>query len=56
MIHTYKILKEFLMDILIDQKVVPMIRGKATEYTVLLLLKKTLNQCEWSIAKLNLKI
>lgn len=52
--ETYKIPKEYLMDILIDQKVVPMIRGKATEYAVLLLLQRTLNQREWSVAKLNL--
>lgn len=51
---TYKVPEEYLMDILIDQKVVPMIRGKATEYAVFLLLQKTLNQHEWSVAKLNL--
>lgn len=52
--NTYKVPKEYLMDIMNDQKVVPMIRGKATEYAVLLLLKRTLNEHEWSVAKLNL--
>ncbi len=52
--NTYKVPEEYLMDILIDQKVVPMIRGKATEYSVLLLLQRLLNQHEWSVAKLNL--
>lgn len=52
--NNFKIPEEYLMDILIDQKVVPMIRGKATEYSVLLLLKKVLNPHEWSVAKLNL--
>lgn len=50
----YKIPEQYLIDILIDQKVVPMIRGKATEYAVLLLLQKILNSHEWSVAKLNL--
>ena len=52
--NTLKIPVEYLMDILIDQKVVPMIRGKATEYSTYLLLKETLNPHEWSVAKLNL--
>lgn len=52
--NTFKIPEEYLLDILIDQKVVPMIRGKATEYAVLLLLQRTLNHREWSVAKLNL--
>lgn len=52
--NTFKIPKEYLMDILIDQKVVPMIRGKATEYATYLLLKECLNPHEWSVAKLNL--
>lgn len=50
----YKIPTEYLMDILIDQKVVPMIRGKATEYAAMLLLQNTLNHHEWNVAKLNL--
>lgn len=52
--NTFKVPPEYLMDILIDQKVVPMIRGKATEYVVLLLLQRILNPHEWSVAKLNL--
>lgn len=52
--ESYKIPKEYLYDILIDQKVVPMIRGKATEYATLLLLQKVLNPREWAVAKLNL--
>lgn len=52
--EAYKIPKEYLYDILIDQKVVPMIRGKATEYSTLLLLQRILNPREWVVAKLNL--
>ena len=51
---SYKIPKEYLYDILIDQKVVPMIRGKATEYATLLLLQRILDPREWAVAKLNL--
>jgi len=52
--YNFKVPAEYIMDILIDQKVVPMIRGKATEYDVFLLLKRVLNPHEWSVAKLNL--
>ena len=52
--ETFKIPEEYIYDILIDQKVVPMIRGKATEYSVFLLLKEILNPHEWVVAKLNL--
>lgn len=52
--HTYKVPEEYIYDILIDQKVVPMIRGKATEYAVFLMLKQILNRREWSVEKLNL--
>lgn len=52
--ESYKIPKEYLYDILIDQKVVPMIRGKATEYSTLLLLQQVLDPREWAVAKLNL--
>ena len=38
----YKIPQDYVMDILNDQKVVPMIRGKATEYAVELLLRDIL--------------
>ncbi len=52
--NNFKVPVEYVMDILTDQKVVPMIRGKATEYNVFLLLKRVLNPREWSVAKLNL--
>ena len=52
--YKYKIPEEFLFDILEDQKVVPMIRGKATEYQVYNLLKGLLNPHEWVVSKLNL--
>ena len=38
----YKIPQDYVMDILNDQKVMPMIRGKATEYAVELLLRDIL--------------
>ena len=41
--ETYNIPREHLLDILEDQKVVPMIRGKATEYIGALVLKRTLD-------------
>ena len=50
----YKIPLQYAFNILEDQKVVPIIRGKATEYQVLLLLKDLLNPNEWSVQKLNL--
>ncbi|HVU26953.1 MAG TPA: hypothetical protein VHG71_04365 [Verrucomicrobiae bacterium] len=43
---------EFLFVILEDQKVTPMIRGKAMEYNAYLLLKKLLPR--WGVEKLNL--
>lgn len=52
--YKYKIPKEFLFDILEDQKVVPMIRGKATEYQVYTKLKSILNPHEWVVSKLNI--
>jgi len=51
---TYNIPIDNLMDILEDQKVVPMIRGKATEFIGALFLKKYLNERDWSVQKLNL--
>lgn len=45
---------EFLFEILEDQKVTPMIRGKAMEYNAFLLLDKILPRTTWSIQKLNL--
>ena len=44
---------ENLMDILEDQKVLPMIRGKATEYIATAVLKKMLGR-NWHVQKLNL--
>ena len=41
------------MDILEDQKVLPMIRGKATEYIAAVVLKKLLGR-NWQVQKLNL--
>ena len=50
----YLISTNYLFEILNDQKVTPMIRGKATEYEVYLLLKSYLNKSELSVQKLNL--
>ena len=50
----YNIPIESLLDILEDQKVLPMIRGKATEYIAAVVLKQTLNPREWHVQKLNL--
>jgi len=44
----------FLFDILEDQKVTPMIRGKAMEYNAFLLLESLLPGSVWSVQKLNL--
>ena len=51
---TYNIPRGHLMDILEDQKVVPMIRGKATEYIGAVVLRRALDPREWSVEKLNL--
>ena len=45
---------EFLFEVLEDQKVTPMIRGKAMEYNVFLLLDRILPRATWSVQKLNL--
>ncbi|MBC6442945.1 MAG: hypothetical protein GDA53_07455 [Rhodobacteraceae bacterium] len=50
----YNIPEENLLDILEDQKVLPMIRGKATEYIGAAILRQALDQRDWSVAKLNL--
>lgn len=50
----YNIPIDYFFDILWDQKVTPMIRGKAMEYNVFVLLKKILSAKEWSVQKLNL--
>ena len=52
--ETYNIPKENLLDILEDQKVIPMIRGKATEYIGAAVLKKALDPRDWVVEKLNL--
>lgn len=49
----YNIPVENLIDILEDQKVLPMIRGKATEYIATVVLKKVLGR-NWQVQKLNL--
>jgi DNA adenine methylase len=51
---TYLIPRDRLLDILEDQKVLPMIRGKATEYMAAAFAKKSLNRREWNVEKLNL--
>ena len=45
---------EYLLEILEDQKVTPMIRGKAMEYNAFLLLDTQLPKNIWSVQKLNL--
>lgn len=45
---------EYLFEILEDQKVTPMIRGKAMEYNAFLLLDTQLPKNIWSVQKLNL--
>lgn len=45
---------EFLFEILEDQKVSPMIRGKAMEYNAFLMLEQILPRTTWSVQKLNL--
>lgn len=50
----YNIPRENLFEILEDQKVLPMIRGKATEYVGAAFLKQVLDPQEWSVEKLNL--
>ncbi|MEM6319893.1 MAG: hypothetical protein AAF960_19635 [Bacteroidota bacterium] len=45
---------EYLFEILEDQKVTPMIRGKAMEYNVYLVLEQYLSRTVWSVQKLNL--
>lgn len=44
----------YLFEILEDQKVTPMIRGKAMEYNAYLLLNNILPHSTWSVQKLNL--
>ncbi|MEY3221378.1 MAG: hypothetical protein RLZZ203_234 [Cyanobacteriota bacterium] len=49
--QTYNIPSEYLVPILSDPKVVPMIRGKAFEFSVVSLLSKALNPEEWIVDK-----
>ena len=51
---TYNIPRENLLDILEDQKVLPMIRGKATEYIGATILSQALDKRDWLVEKLNL--
>ncbi len=51
---TYNIPRENIVDILEDQKVLPMIRGKATEYIGAAVLKQALDPRDWLVEKLNL--
>ena len=50
----YNIPRDNLLDILEDQKVLPMIRGKATEYIGAAFLRQVLESREWDVQKLNL--
>ena len=50
---TYNIPLDNLLDILRDQKVLPMIRGKATEYIAAAVLNRLLGR-NWQVQKLNL--
>ncbi|MDR1937285.1 MAG: hypothetical protein LBQ73_02140 [Tannerellaceae bacterium] len=50
----YNVPVEFLFEILEDQKVTPMIRGKAAEYNAFLSLKHILPRTVWGVQKLNL--
>ncbi|MBD0864710.1 MAG: hypothetical protein GDA36_03420 [Rhodobacteraceae bacterium] len=52
--ETYNIPPENLLDILEDQKVLPMIRDKATEYIGAAVLRQSLDPSDWSVDKLNL--
>ena len=52
--RTYNIPRDDLFEILEDQKVLPMIRGKATEYIGTAVLSQTLDPMEWIVNKLNL--
>ncbi len=51
---TYNVPRENLLDILEDQKVLPMIRGKATEYIGAAVLRQALDPRDWDVQKLNL--
>lgn len=50
----YNIPRDNLIDILGDQKVLPMIRGKAMEFAGAEILRQVLDHRDWNIEKLNL--
>ncbi len=50
----YSIPLEYFFEILGDQKVSPMMRGKGMEYEIYLLLQRYLSPSEWIVHKLNL--
>lgn len=50
----YDVPQEYLFEILEDSKVVPMIRGKASEYNAYLFMKEHLDSHVWDVQKLNL--
>ena len=52
--HKFNVPLEFLFEILEDQKVTPMIRGKAMEFGAFRLLDSALARSAWSVQKLNL--
>ena len=49
----YDVPQEYLFEILEDSKVVPMIRGKASEYNAYLFMKEHLDSHVWDVQKLN---
>jgi len=52
--NKYAIPLEHFFDIINDQKVLPMLRGKGLEYHVFILLKQYLDRTSWEVSKLNL--
>ena len=50
----YSIPLQYFFEILNDQKVNPMMRGKGMEYNILLYLQSSLDPGEWGVEKLNL--
>ena len=50
----YHIPTDYFLEILNDQKVLPMIRGKASEYSAYLAIRGVLPEREWTVTKLNL--
>lgn len=53
-VNKFNVPIDYLFEILEDQKVTPMIRGKAMEYNAYLLLEHSLPKTSWSVQKLNL--